>query len=468
MRILFASAEAIPYWKTGGLADVARSLPDALAERGHDVRVIVPFYRLVRGRQLPLEPSAELDVPWPGDPIRTRFLLHRPAHGAPGVLVDEPDFFDTDDPYGAPYGDVLALGRRFAFFCRAIVTYAKAWGADVVHLNDWPTGFVPVYGLLDGLEAGTVFTIHNLPYQGNFPPALVPQIGAPWDLYRPENGFEFWGQASFMKAGLALSARLVTVSPTYAAEIRTPDFGAGLDGLLRFRHGVLHGILNGIDPRIWDPRHDRALPRPFGVEDVHLKAENRAAVLTELGLSGDGPLFVAVTRLVEQKGIDLLLDAIGPIVHRGGCVAVLGSGDVAYERALRDAAAAAPDRVAARLGFDDGLARRLYAGGDFFLMPSRYEPCGLGQMIAQRYGTPPIVRHTGGLADTVIDGVTGLAFHDASAAALLSAVERAWSAWRDGSIDAVRRRAMELDWSWDRSAAEYEAVYACARGPGSG
>ncbi|HET9982768.1 MAG TPA: glycogen synthase [Longimicrobiales bacterium] len=468
MRILFASAEANPYWKTGGLADVARSLPDALVERGHDVRVILPFYRPVRDRGFPLEESAVLDVPWPGDAVPTRFLLHRPPHGAPGVLVEGPDFFDTDDPYGAPFGDVLALGRRFAFFCRAVVAYAKVWGADIVHLNDWPTGLVPVYGLVDGLEAGTVFAIHNLPYQGNFPPALVPQIGAPWGLYRPENGFEFWGQASFMKAGLALSARLVTVSPTYGAEIRTPDFGAGLDGLLRFRHGVLHGILNGIEPRVWDPAHDGALTRPFGPEQVGLKEENRAALLAELGLTGDGPLFVAVTRLAYQKGIDLILGAIWQIVESGASVAVLGSGDAGYEWTLGSMAGAAPHRVAVRFGFDDGLARRLYAGGDFFLMPSRYEPCGLGQMIAQRYGTPPVVRHTGGLVDTVVDGVTGFAFHDASPAGLLSAVDRARRAWHDGSVEAIRRRCMELDWSWERSAAEYEEVYACARAPAGG
>ncbi|HEY8484578.1 MAG TPA: glycogen synthase GlgA [Longimicrobiales bacterium] len=463
MKILFATSEAVPYWKTGGLADVARALPDALAARGHEVVVLLPLYAPVAAQGLPLEEVGRTWLSWPDGPVPVRYLEHRPASGARAVLVDQPDFFHTDRPYGARSGDPLEPGLRFAFFCRAVVERARTWGADVVHLNDWQTGLVPVYARMDGPPVVTVFAIHNLGYQGNFPPELLPRIGIPWEFYRPEEGIEFYGHASFMKAGLALSDRLVTVSPTYAEEIQRPEYGAGFDGLLRHRREVLSGILNGIDTRTWDPSTDPAVPVPYDAEHLERKEENREALLRELGLDGDGPLFVMVTRLAHQKGIDLLVSALPRLLRRGVRIAVLGDGDPEYERALARAAAGHPRRVAAFFRFDDGLARRLYAGGDFFLMPSLYEPCGLGQMIAQRYGTPPVVRRTGGLVDTVEDGRTGFVFEEASPRALCGAVERAIAAWRGPDWDELRRRCMRLDRSWARSAAVYEALYEAAR-----
>lgn len=468
MRILFATSEALPYWKTGGLGDVAHALPDTLMRRGQDVRLILPLYRFIRESQLELEDAGEAVIPWPGGGLTAHYFLHRPENGTPALFVDQPTFFDTRHPYGAPGEDPLAVGLRFAFFCRAVVERARAWNADVVHLNEWQTGLVPVYGLVDDLPAATVFAIHNLAYQGSFPSSIVDAIGIPRTYLRSENGLEFYGHASFMKAGLALADRLVTVSPSYAAEIQTPAGGTGFDGLLRFRRRLLHGILNGIDRQLWNPLCDPALPEHFDARTFDGKEADRTALLRELGLSDGGPLLTLVTRLAYQKGIDTLLEALPRILDMGASVAVLGNGDPAYENALAGAAAAHPGRLAVRLGFNDPLARRLYAGSDFFLMPSRYEPCGLGQLIAQRYGTPPVVRSTGGLADTVKDGLTGYTYEEASAEALVGALERAFRGWRGTRWNTLRRRCMSLDWSWGRSAEQYEDVYriaigACAR-----
>ena len=464
MRILYATSEAAPYWKTGGLAEVGQSLPDTLVQRGHEVRVVMPLYRPVRDSHLELEDAGAALIPWPGGGLRARYFLHTPTRGAPALFVDQPTYFDTRHPYGAPGEDPVVVGLRYAFFCRAVVERARAWNADVVQLNDWQTGLVPLYALLDGMPAASVFTIHNLGYQGNFAPGLLGFIGIPRTYLRPENGVEFYGHASFMKAGLALADRLVTVSPTYAAEIQTPDGGAGFDGLLRFRRRVLQGILNGVDRQIWNPASDRALPERYDARTIDAKDANRTAVLRELSLSDHGPLLALVTRFAYQKGIDLLLEALSRILDMGANVAVLGNGERAYENALTAAATAHPGRIAVRLGFNDPLARRLYAGADFFLMPSRYEPCGLAQMLAQRYGTPPIVRSTGGLADTVKDSLTGFTFDDTSSDALVRALERAFHGWRGQRWNTLRRRCMALDWSWDGSAQHYEDAYRIATG----
>lgn len=459
MRILLASSEATPYFKTGGLADVARSLPDALWERGHDVRIIHPLYRGVREQGLDLEEEGQAWIPWPEGNVVVRYHLHQPGRGAPAVLVDEPAFFDTAEPYAPTARDPIAHGIRFALFSRAVVDYARRWGAEVVHANDWPTGLVPVFARVDRLGVPTVFGIHNLAYQGNFPPRILRRVGVPRHFYRVDDGLEFYDQASFLKGGLALSDRLVAVSPTYAREIQTPAFGAGLDGLLRHRAADLWGILNGIDTREWDPATDEAIATRYDASRLDGKEANRRAVLGELGLRDDGPFFAMVSRLADQKGVDLVIDALPEMLREPGTVAVLGNGAPDYERALAAAAVAFPGRVAAVLRFDEALARRLYAGADFFLMPSRYEPCGLGQMIAQRYGTVPIVRHTGGLVDTVEDGATGFAFTDPTPAGLLDAVARARAAWRQPGWDELRRRCMALDHSWTRSAAKYEELY---------
>jgi starch synthase len=465
MKVLFVSSEAQPYVKTGGLADVSRSLPDALFAAGHDVRIMLPLYGEVASSLEGAVPGEETHVPWLGGGIPVRYVTHRPPAGAPAVMVDQPAFFHTGAVYTGGTGDPLEAGRRFGFFCRAVVHYARQWKPDVIHLNDWTTGLVPIWLLVDGVDAATVFAIHNLAYQGNFSTALLPQIGVPWTFYRAENGIEFHNAISFLKGGIALSDRIVTVSPTYAQEIQTAAYGAGLEGLLHFRRRVLHGILNGVDTEHWNPARDEQIPAQYTSRTLAGKERNREALVAECGFEDGGPVIGMVTRLAYQKGIDLVLAALPGLLEAGARLVILGDGDAAYARQLAGAHRAAPGRITSVLRFDEALARRIYAGADFFLMPSRYEPCGLGQMIAQRYGTPPIVRRTGGLVDTVTHGKTGFVFDDATPEAIVLACRNACAMWRARGWNALLRRCMALDWSWARSAALYEELYHLAMGP---
>jgi starch synthase len=462
MKVLLASSEALPFFKSGGLADVARSLPDALRARGHDVRIIHPLYQGIADR-LPLVEHEKLLVPWVGGHIEARTFLHEPSRGAPAVLVHHHAFGTRGSPYEDP--DPNAPARRFALFSRAVLHYARSWGADVVHLNDWQTGLVPVYGLIDGVRLPTVFAIHNLAYQGIYPRGLLDEIGVPREFFRPENGLEFYGNVALIKGGIALADRVVTVSPTYAHEIQTSEYGAGLDGLLRFRARVLHGILNGIDQNSWNPETDGALYANFSATDLRGKADNKTCLAGDLNVTADAPLCVVVSRLVHQKGIDLIARALPALLEAGVNLVVLGDGDRSLEAQFAEIAQRMPNRVATFFRFDDQLARRLYAAADFLLMPSRYEPCGLGQMIAQRYGTLPIVRATGGLVDTVIDGRTGFMFADAAPHALHETVLRALGAYRQSGFRKLREQCMQLDWSWNVSAEHYEDVYRYAIGP---
>lgn len=461
LRILFASSEALPYFKSGGLADVSRSLPDALARRGHDVRIIHPFYSFTPALER-LTEDQRVIVPWVGGSIQLRTFLHESKGAASGVLVDHAAFSVNGSPY-EDY-DPHATGRRFALFARGIVHYARQWGADLIHLNDWQTGLVPAYGLVDGISIPTLFSIHNLAYQGLFRPSIIDEIGLPRELFRVENGLEFFGNVSYLKGGLALADRISTVSPTYAREIQTPEYGAGLEGLLRFRSRDLFGILNGIDTQVWNPATDTAMGHTYDASSLATKDLVRAELLAESGMDPARPVLAVISRLVHQKGIDLIVAAISEILDSGASLCVLGDGDRAMEAHLAQLARRFPNRISAVFRFDDALARRLYAAADFFLMPSRYEPCGLGQMIAQRYGTPPIVRATGGLRDTVQEGQTGFCFERTAISDLVAAVRRAVAVWRGAEWDALRRRCMALDRSWEASAQKYEDVYEAARG----
>ena len=307
-RILFASSEALPYFKSGGLADVARSLPDALTRRGHEVRIIHPAYGSLRRGGMRLMKDADISVPWTGGPMVLHTLLHRPRGRAPAVLLDHPVFSTSTSPYED--ADINATARRFALFSRAVLHYAREWRADVIHLNDWQTGLVPAYALVDDIHIPTVFSIHNLAYQGIFAPAILDEIDLPPTLFRIENGLEFYGNVCYLKGGLALAYRLTTVSPTYAREIQTPDYGAGFDGLLRFRSHDMVGILNGIDLELWNPARDEALARSYDADSLHVKDELRMQLLNEHGLDAARPLLVVVSRLAHQKGIDLVLGAM--------------------------------------------------------------------------------------------------------------------------------------------------------------
>jgi starch synthase len=470
MDILFVSSEVAPWSKTGGLGDVASALPRALAARGHSVAVVSPRYGSVDPRAAGLV-RADAAVRVRGEP--TSVWVKKA--GATFYFVENERLFGSRRGLYSDGGhDYPDNAERFTFLSRAALALPAAVGARtrIVHANDWQSGLV-AYLLRhehahDPALAGarTVFTIHNLAYQGVFPKEVVPHLGLPWDVFR-HDAMEFFDRLSFMKAGLVFADALTTVSPTYAREILTPEGGFGLDALLRQRRADLHGILNGIDVKEWDPSTDPHLPAHFSARALAGKARCKAAVQRELGLPvrADVPLAVMVSRLAEQKGFDLVVAALPEVLARDVQVALLGSGERRYEEALARAAHDRPDRMVARIGFDEALAHRLEAGGDAFLMPSRFEPCGLNQMYSLRYGTVPVVRAVGGLEDTVDDydgwnRGTGFKFREYTPAALLLATRRALDTWRDRRAwRGIVARGMAQDFSWERSAASYEALY---------
>ena len=460
MKVLYLASEVAPFSKTGGLADVAAALPAALARRGHEVVLVSPLYASIDRQRHGLTRLGEsIEVSMGGE--RLRGELHRAPgeHGLRHLFVANAALFDRPEIYGS-YADNW---QRFAFLGRAANAAAEAirFKPQILHGNDWQCGAA----IFEAGEMRTVFTLHNLAYQGNFPLEVAAELDWPPELLNPE-ALEFYGQLSFLKAGLVSADQLTTVSPTYAREITTPELGVGLEGVIAQRRATLTGILNGIDAHAWDPRRDVQLAVRYGPADLAGKARCKAELQRELGLpeEPDRPLLVMVSRLSEQKGFGLLLPLLeAPLLARAQ-VAILGSGDADIDGPLRAATARYPRELAVRSGFDEGLAHRLEAGGDFFLMPSRYEPCGLNQMYSMRYGTPPVVRATGGLADTVVDAArpdgTGFVFTDFTSAALRQTIDRALTAYRQpGEVARLQHNGMRLDFSWERSAAAYEHVY---------
>lgn len=471
LRILSIASEVAPYSKTGGLGDVAGSLPRALAGRGHDVLVIAPLVSSAVAAGAIANTGASVTVPFPDRAETAAIAIDRAATGARFGFLDHPGFFARSGLYGDADGDYPDNARRFAFLSRAALDAAHALGfaPDVVHAHDWQAALLP---MLVGRAAGTarprtVLTIHNLAFQGNFPAGVVAELGLSADAFTPD-GYEFFGQASFLKAGLTHADAMVAVSPRYAREIVTPEFGCGLEGVLEPRRASLSGILNGIDDVRFDPARDDALPARFSAHDLAGRATCRSSLLEAFGMpagAGPEPTFGMVTRLTEQKGIELLLAALPRLVALGPVV-VLGNGDAALERALREAQRAHPRRLGVKIGFDDRLARRVFAGCDLYLMPSRFEPCGLAQMYALRYGAVPIVRAVGGLDDSVIDADrdprrgTGFKFEPYTATALVEAAAGAARAFADRRRFAeIARRGMRADFSWRIAAASYEALY---------
>lgn len=475
VKILFASSEAQPLIKTGGLADVSGSLPVALKQLGHDVRLILPAYRGVSAQAGKLKPVAELTVPGFDETVRVlRGVV--PGSEVPLYLVDSPRHFDRPGgPYANPDGsDWPDNGERFAVFCRIIHGLAtgvveREWLPEVVHCNDWQTGLVPALLAGDQPRPATVFTIHNLAYQGLFPWSVFQTLELPFEFWSM-NAMEFYGQFSFIKGGIAFADRLSTVSPTYAAEIRTPRFGAGLHGALQERAAGLHGILNGVDYQVWDPEHDPHIARRYTNKSLGDKARNKAPLLQRFGMQRqhDTPVIGMVGRLVEQKGIDLVLGCLERLLAQPVQMVVLGSGQPIYEQTL-NGAADRYENLGVKIGYDEKLAHLVEAGSDIFLMPSRFEPCGLNQMYSLRYGTVPVVRRTGGLADTVVDAdlahlrehtATGFVFDGETPDALYDTLQRALSlytarpTWRE-----LMHAGMRQDFSWERSAQQYVALY---------
>jgi starch synthase len=466
-RILMATSEAAPFSKTGGLADVLGSLPQALARAGEDVAVIVPLYL----QSLPFLESAravwqDLKI-WLGSNPYDIQIYAADSGGVPYYLVRCPSLYEREHLYGPPGSDYPDNHIRYAVFCRTVLEcMRRIWRPRIVHCHDWQTALVPVLMraqyALDPTFYGirTLFTIHNLGFQGIFPPTAIQEMGLDARLFTVEL-LEYWGKVNLMKGALVTSDKISTVSPTYAREIQTPEFGFGLDGVLRMRSRDLHGILNGVDYQRWSPEMDPLIPARYSVNDLSGKRLCKQALLQEFNLAGelDEPLAGSVSRLTTQKGFDLLCEALPELVRRGLRYVVLGTGEPQFEERLRALAAAHPQQIGVRIAYDDGLAHRIEAGADMFLMPSRYEPCGLNQIYSLRYGTIPIVRATGGLDDT-IDAETGFRFREYSVTALLAAVEEAMAAWKQPQRWLqMMRAAMARDFSWDASAQQYQRLY---------
>jgi starch synthase len=479
MRILHVASEVAPYSKTGGLADVLGALPRALADLGHEVAVVTPRYRSIDPERFGLARRLRgLAAPLGADTVGVG-IYEGQSPSTPRVrvyLVDHPPSFDRDGIYGDARGDFGDNARRFALLGSAALALSAelAGWPDIVHGHDWQAGPAILYakrswGALPPPK--TVFTIHNLAFQGLFPAPVIDELGLPRESYNPD-GYEFWGQASFLKAGLTQADLLTTVSPTYAKEIQTPEQGVGMDGVLRARHGALHGILNGADYEIWDPAKDVHLAQSYSTESLAGKQLCKAALQRELGLPlrPDVPLCGSISRLTDQKGFDLVLEVLPSLLEGDMQYVVLGTGDPSFERGLKELAIRHPKKLAVRIGYDEALAHRIEGGADLYIMPSRFEPCGLNQLYSLRYGTPPLVRATGGLDDTIVDfdarsgSGTGFKFLPYEAGALAESWRRALTAWRNGdSFAALQRRCMTQDFSWSRSARHYSRLYSSLR-----
>ncbi|MBY0488701.1 MAG: glycogen synthase [Gemmatimonadaceae bacterium] len=474
MNVLFVAAEAAPYVKTGGLADVAGALPQALRTAGHDVRLALPRYRALREQGVPMTgPITGAFLPLGEEAHELR--VWRGRESAATYFLDIPAAFERGQIYGERDDH-----RRFILFARGVLHLmqhlreVEGWQPDVVHCHDWHAALVvnylrTRYAYTFG-HIATVFTIHNLAYQGQVAPEVLGLAGlADFGLIENGMGSGIAGSFNCMARGIQYADVVTTVSPTYANEIRTPEYGERLDGLLRWRGDRVVGILNGIDTRAFDPGTDRALTAHYSVDAVHAKAACKSALQRETGLAVDStrPLLGVVSRLVNQKGLDLLHAALPWLVeHTDAQLVLLGTGQRDLEEAFRHVAARVPGRIVARLTFDAALAQRIYAGSDAFLMPSRFEPCGLGQLIALRYGSVPIVRATGGLNDTVQEGYegNGFRFHPYEVRYFTDAIGRALQAYRDPVGWAqLRARGMREDHSWTRAADDYGRVYAWAQ-----
>lgn len=477
LKIFFVSPEVEPFVKVGGLADMVGALPIELAKLGHDVRIVCPAYGLVKrvGEWRTLDQPLGVDVGPAAQWART-WVTTLPGTGVPAYFLENHDHFGAAEVYDSPWGARADNDLRFAFLCRGALALCQQldWIPDVVHGHDWTTGLLPVMlntTLRDTplRRTASVCTIHNLEHQGYSPARVVDFARLPRGEFL-RDGIESGGMVNLLKAGLCHSTKLTTVSPTYAKEIVTTDGGFGLDGVLRFRAGDLAGILNGIDDESWDPARDRALPANYSAAGLHGKALCKAALQRRFGLEENPviPLYGVVSRLVAQKGLDLLAEALPAVLDRMAIQFVLlGSGDARLENTFQWAAQACRGRCGVQTGFDAKLARLIQAGSDFFVMPSRTEPCGLTQMYAMRYGTLPIVRATGGLVDTVENYVegqekgTGFVFHAATAEALADTLGWACATYYDRPQEfaGLQQRAMARDFSWRQSAGHYVEVY---------
>ncbi len=481
MNILMLASEAVPLAKTGGLADVVGTLPLELARLGHDVRLVLPRYAALDATAITLKKSPSVQVPWRGERLEVGVETGTLGGGAvPLTCIRYDPFFARPGLYGEGGRDYPDNLDRFALFCRTVMDACKQPGRppDILHAHDWQAALAVVY--LKTLyrkdpawaRTRTLFTIHNMSYPGLFPVTAFETTGLPWSEYTPER-LEYYGQVNLLKGGLVYADILNTVSPTYAREIQTAEFGYGLEGVLQTRKDRLFGVTNGIDYTIWNPATDPHLPAYYSAKDLSGKKECKRALQAEMKLPvRDVPLMGLISRLVFQKGIDLTVDILPKLLDLDVQVVALGSGDPSYQTLLAGLSARYPDKLAVRLAFDEPLAHRIEAGADLFLMPSRYEPCGLNQLYSLRYGTVPVVRKTGGLADTVVpyapdvrpgSAATGFSFETPEPEVLLSTLFLALRVYRDKEEwTSLMRRGMQQDFSWQRSAGQYVELYARA------
>ena len=470
MNILIASSEVVPFAKTGGLADVAGALPKALSALGHDVKVVLPKYKIVNDKVFDLfKVYSEIKVQVAGrDELADVYEGMIPGTDVVVYFIANDRYFGRDGLYqdkGVDYPDNC---ERFTFYSKAVMEFLKRtqWNPDIIHCNDWQSALIlmyvktlykndPFYS-----NVATVYSIHNMGYQGIFPAQQLPITGLSWEYFNSES-LEFYGNIALTKAGFVYADVINTVSPQYSREIQTPEFGYGLEGLLQARAKDVYGIVNGIDYELWNPAVDPYITRKYSPRTVILKAENKAAHQEKNSLpKSDVPIIGIISRLADQKGFDILAEDMENIMQLNVQIVLLGTGEPKYHELFKAMKNKYPKNIGLNLGFDAALAQLIYAGSDMFLMPSRYEPCGLGQLISYKYGTVPIVRKTGGLADTVIDGKTGFVFEEYTSAALHDSIKRAIEAYNNKKEwKKLVINDMGLDYSWNSSARKYVELY---------
>ena len=478
LKVVFVSPEAVPFATTGGLADVAGSLPGALKHLGTDIRIILPLYRMVSQSKIKLKPIIDdLKVPLGGENLTARVWEAKGIGKVPVYFLERDDLFDRPNLYGNAQGDYYDNLERFSFYCHGALRIAEklSFAPDLIHCNDWQSGLVPA--LVTGPyvknsvvgKAKTIFTIHNLGYQGIFPAKKLWITGLPRDNFFRMDGLEFWGNISLLKAGIVYSHAITTVSPTYARQIQVNGYGMGMEGILHHRKSSLHGILNGVDYKVWNPATDNHLPSKYSLRKKAGKSLCKESLLKEMNLNqslNQKPLLGMISRLDSQKGVDLLVKIMNDILSLDVGLVILGAGNSSMQRALSRVAEHNPGRMGITIGFDETLAHRIMAGTDMFLIPSRYEPCGLTQMYALKYGTIPIVRATGGLEDTITPfnpqtgRGNGFTFKDYKPKAFFSSILNAVDLYHNpASWKKLQNNAMKEDFSWDRSARSYLDLY---------
>jgi len=476
MRLLLATSELHPYSKSGGLADMVAALAKALGRAGHQVGVVTPLYRGIRAKWAGLqEMDYHLEVPLGHDRFTARVLTAEPSPGVTVYFIDRPDYFDRAGLYNEQHVDYPDNAQRFVFFSKCVVHLARylPWAPELVHVHDWQAGLVPLFirhqSAYEGwrLSPRSCLTIHNLAYQGHFPRSAYGLTNLPEHYFNPD-GVEHFGGMNCMKAGISYADTLTTVSPRYAREITTPEYGFGLDASLRARAASLTGILNGVDYDEWNTAHNPRLPHAYSARRLEGKAQTKRDLQAEFKLPNDNgaPVFATITRLTDQKGMDIQLGALEEMLLADIQFVLLGSGDPFFQEAFTRLARRYPRKMAVYLGFDQALSHRIEAGADFYLMPSRFEPCGLNQMYSLRYGTVPIVRATGGLDDSVIDltedaqHANGIKFRSYNVRALAKGMRKALVLYQTPKLfEQVRHNGMTADFSWEQTSARYVKVF---------